>query len=99
MSKVTYSGYSPYAVTPQSSWYLDLYVDRGFTSDITDYDFTITTRYQNRPDLLAYDLYGKVTLWWIFSQTDSTIVDPIFDMVAGKTISIPLTSRVKSFFG
>lgn len=96
---IQYKITSPYYLTKQTSWFLSNYVDRGFISDSSDYELILSSRYNNRPDLLAYDLYGRQSLWWIFSQVNPQIIDPIFDMVSGRTIMIPTPARVSKFFG
>lgn len=53
-------------------------------------DFTITPKYENRPDVLAHDLYGNSKLWWVFAQFNpDTLNDPIIDFVSGLKIKIP----------
>jgi hypothetical protein len=46
--------------------------------------------YENRPDLLAYDLYGNAALWWVFiARNPNVIEDPLLDFRAGVSIYIP----------
>ena len=53
-----------------------------------------------RPDLLAYDLYGSIKLWWIFSQRNMDIIkDPIYDMVPGVKIFLPKSSNLTKTLG
>lgn len=99
MSSVKYSNYSQYKNTPQTSWYLDLYEDIDFTSDVSDEDYIIESKYKHRPDLLAYDRYGNAALLYIFFLINDEIFDPIFDMIPGNTIKVPTASRVQKFFG
>jgi hypothetical protein len=54
------------------------------------YSIVIESKYHNRPDLLANDLYGNAKLWWVFAQLNQdTLVDPILDFVNGLTIVVP----------
>lgn len=59
----------------------------------TDVEFTLTTKYNKRPDLLAFDMYGSSRLMWLVLQFNS-IVDINVEFVTGKTIRLPLSSRV-----
>lgn len=99
MSKVTYSTLSQYTNTPQTTWYLDVYTDIGFGPDESDVQITLDAKYKNRPDMLAYDLYGQVDLWYLFYLVNNNISDPIFDMKSGANIYVPLPQRVADFFG
>lgn len=95
MTTVNYSGSSPYADTPQTNWYLDLLTYRPIGRDGTDTIQILTQKYQNRPDLLSYDLYGTPNYWWVFMIVNpNQIKDPIYDMVVGLTIYCPTFSRL-----
>lgn len=90
MSRVTYSGASPYAQTGQFSWRLGLYVDRSIPAQDTDTQIVVEPKYEHRPDLLAYDLYGSPAYWWVFMRRNLDVIrDPIWDMKAGITITVP----------
>ncbi len=53
-------------------------------------EFTINQKYNKRPDLLAYDLYGESRFWWVFAiYNKNDLVDPINDFVTGTRIWIP----------
>jgi len=96
----SYSKTSPYYTTSQSNGYLDVINFVDIPSQTDDILFQITNNYQNRPDLLAYDLYGDVGLWWVFSvRNKSTIKDPIFDMTAGTKIYLPKLSTINAALG
>lgn len=65
-----------------------------------DAQYTIEPQYTHRPDLLAYDLYGSVKLWWVFAQRNMDIIkDPVYDMIPGTTIFIPKKSLLKDALG
>lgn len=54
------------------------------------YSLKIEMRYNNRPDLLAYDLFSNAKLWWVFAEFNQDILrDPIMDFKAGTTIEVP----------
>lgn len=61
--------------------------------DVTDIYVLIDSKYDKRPDLLAYKYYKKSTLAWLILQYNN-MVDPTEEFVAGKTIIIPSPSRV-----
>jgi hypothetical protein len=95
-----YNNLSPYYSTNQASGYLDVIEWRSIPAEADDILFTITKSYEHRPDLLAYDLYGDVGLWWVFSMRNpSRIKDPVFDMSAGVAIYIPKLSSIKTSLG
>ena len=95
-----YNNLSPYYSTNQSSGYLDVIEWRSIPVEDDDILFTLTKSYEHRPDLLAYDLYGDVGLWWVFSvRNSSKIKDPVFDMLAGTAIYIPKLSSIKTSLG
>ena len=58
-----------------------------------DQQITISSRYALRPDLLAYDLYGRASLAWVVLQFNN-ILDINTEFVRGKTISVPSYERV-----
>ena len=50
----------------------------------------IEPKYNHRPDVLAYDLYGNSKLWWVFAEFNpDSLKDPILDFVSGLEIQIP----------
>lgn len=61
--------------------------------DESDVEITITPRYDKRPDLLAYDLYGRSGLAWVVLQFN-TILDINVEFVSGKTIVVPTKVRL-----
>lgn len=78
--------------------YLDFAILKSFASDISDYEFTITEKYNNRPDLLSNDLYGSPFLCLLFSLRNPDLLgDPIYDFTTGKTIMIPTADRVRQW--
>ena len=92
---------SPYANTIiTDAGYLDILSIRPVPAAGDDVIYEITTPYSYRPDLLAYDLYGKRELWWVFAQRNMDVLqDPIFDFVPGTKIYIPKNSGLRTVLG
>ncbi|RYF12403.1 MAG: hypothetical protein EOO77_17460 [Oxalobacteraceae bacterium] len=100
MPRITYPASSPYAATPQSAFSIGRYQHRNIPSSDQDSFFTITEKYNLRPDLLAYDLYGNPNYWWVFcSRNISLIRDPIWDFTTGKVITVPSNTHLKATIG
>lgn len=86
----TYKKNSPYAGTAIYGKFLDVLEYRKISKQPDDVTYKINSVYKYRPDMLAYDLYGDVNLWWVFAvRNPNTIKDPVFDFIPGKTIFIP----------
>jgi len=64
-----------------------------FTKSSSDIAFTITPKYANRPDRLAYDLYGRANLQWFILQYNN-VTDLFTDFAVGKQIVVPTKSRL-----
>ena len=96
-----YSKASPYAATPtQKDGTLGYFAIRPVPAQDDDILYTIEPQYENRPDLLAYDLYGTSKLWWVFTQRNMDILeDPVFDFKAGVKILLPKGSNIKRTLG
>lgn len=100
MTKIVYPNTSPYALTPQSNWSIGLYVHRPIPETSDDTEYTIESKYQNRPDLLAYDLYGKSELYWVFMVRNMNVIrDAIWDFDTGVTIFLPSVDSLKKNLG
>ncbi len=95
-----YNNISPWANTEVKEDYLDLLTIRPVSAEPDDVYWTITSSYEYRPDILAYDLYGESGLWWVFMQRNLDVLqDPIYDFVAGVQIYIPKSSSLKTILG
>lgn len=95
-----YGKMSPYYETPFNGSYLDILTLRNIPNEIDDIQFEITTQYEYRPDLLAYDLYNNSELWWVFAVRNKDIIkDPIYDFYAGQMIFIPKQSSLRASLG
>ena len=95
-----YDATSPYYQTPYSQFFLDVMVNRPIPKQNDDILYTINLTYQYRPDLLAFDLYGTPTLWWVFYQRNpNTLTAPPLDFAVGTRIYLPKISTLKSTLG
>lgn len=95
-----YKGTSPYFKTSYDAGYLDVMTFRNIPAERDDILFEVTKTYEHRPDLLAYDLYGDVNLWWVFAVRNVSIIkDPVYDLEAGIKIYLPKITTIKSALG
>ena len=98
---VSYAKTSPWnSTTVEPSGELGLLQIRPIPAEDDDILYTIEPQYNHRPDLLAFDLYGTASLWWVFAQRNMDIVkDPVFDIEAGVKIFLPKQSNLKTELG
>jgi hypothetical protein len=95
-----YTNTSPWYNTQTTQDYLDILTIRPVSSEVDDFLYVIESQYAYRPDLLAFDLYGEASLWWVFIQRNLDVIeDPILDFTPGKKIYIPKNSSLKSVLG
>jgi hypothetical protein len=95
-----YSKTSPYYGTVMNQGYLDVMTFRDFERQDDDIEWEVTKDYENRPDLLAFNLYNDVNLWWVFAMRNPNVIqDPIYDLVAGTKIFLPKLSTLKRDLG
>ena len=96
-----YDNTSLYAKTKTTkSGYLDILKPRPVPRAKNDVLFEITPPYTNRPDLLAYDLYGSKDLWWVFAQRNPDIIkDSIYDFIPGTKIYLPQGKYLRQKLG
>ncbi len=88
----TFRSDSMYRKTPiVGNQYLDVLVpDITDTSKFNTRTITLESKYESRPDKLAYDLYGNAKLWWVFDHfNQDTLQDPIIDLVSGMDLVVP----------
>jgi hypothetical protein len=96
----TYSKTSPYFTTQFVNGYLDTMSFRDIPNERDDILFEVTSTYENRPDLLSYDLYGDARLWWVFAIRNKRILkDPVYDLRAGTRIYLPKLTTIKRVLG
>ena len=96
----SYGSYSPYFLTPNYRRGLDVMRHRTIPKMPDDIIYQIDAQFNNRPDLLAFDLYGTTRLWWIFAaRNPSAIKDPIYDFRTGNIIYIPKKTTLEQTLG
>lgn len=89
-----YSQTSFYYKTPQITKngvsYLDLYQPVDLQRSSSDRQIVLPPKYEYRPFLLSYDLYGTDQYFYVFMLRNPNIIkDPIWDFKTGITIYIP----------
>jgi len=100
MTVERYSTTSPYAATPQLSWRIGRYVHRDIPSSDDDTQIVLEPKYEFRPDLLAYSLYGTPSFWWVFSVRNPSLrFDPVYGMTPGLVIFAPSPERLRRILG
>ena len=102
MSTTVYKRDSNYARTSMNRKYLNLY-EPPLTIDTLSEETTsyiIQPKFNKRPDLMAFELYGSARLWWVFAQRNpDQLEDPIYDFKPGVTIQLPKASNISSDLG
>ena len=100
MTRVAYKNTSSYFTTQRFSNFLDVMVDRPITKYDDDVLYAIDKVYEFRPDMLANDMYGNSSLWWVFAQRNPNVLkDPLFDFRAGTEIYIPRLTTLNRDLG
>lgn len=81
-------------------FYLDINSLPKIPASVSDNLYTVEPKYQNRPDLLAYDLYGNSRLWWVFALRNPDLLqDPLEDFVSGLRIYTPTQNTIDKVTG
>lgn len=100
MPTVSYSSVSPYATTKSFGSFLDVWAPRKVTKDPTDVIYILDQIYSQRPDLLAFDLYGDAGLWWVFIVRNPDMFrDPVIDFLPGVSFYIPKKQNLDADLG
>jgi hypothetical protein len=68
---------------------------RKFSPAYDDITFKITPTYINRPDLIAFEIYGRAELMWLVLQFNS-IVDINEELYNGRSIKLPSQRRLQT---
>lgn len=85
------------APTRSGGLFLDINKLPKIPAKLGDEPYVINHRYDERPDLLAADLYGDSNLWWVFAiRNPDQILDPIRDFKTGVTIMIPAATTINN---
>ena len=79
------------STTIENNKYLDIWEPSvADIKGIATTSYTIQSRYHQRPDMLANELYGNPKLWWAFALINQDeLNDPIMDFTAGLSIKVP----------
>jgi hypothetical protein len=78
--------------------YLDYWKYTSIQLSANDSQYQLDGKYNLRPDLLSYDLYGTIDLWWVFMVANPDVIkDPIYDFVTGTIIYIPNSQTVGAY--
>ena len=97
---VTYNRTSPYANTDIYGFFLDIANIPSIPMNPSDVQYQIDAIYNGRPDLLAFDLYGDSSLWWVFAiRNPNVIQDPIYDFQSGVIIYVPQKENLTTALG
>lgn len=97
---MAYSSTSPYNGTGTWGKFLDVWAGKTIPPAVTDARYEIDPPYNQRPDLLAYELYGDSNLWWVFAVRNPDVLkDPVFDFRAPTIIYVPTATTVKTALG
>lgn len=54
---------------------------------------SVSQRYVNRWDMLAYDYYGDARLWWVIPQV-SAVANPCYGPALGQILRVPSKTRL-----
>jgi len=86
------NGKNQYATTPVKDFYLDLAVlptAASLLAGKTTNEIVVASKYQYRPDLLSYSLYGNSSYWWLIVLINrNQLNDPIRDLKTGMTLRV-----------
>jgi hypothetical protein len=86
------TGRNQYSATPVTDFYLDLAklptateLLKNKTAEI----IVVDSKFEHRPDLLSYELYGNSSYWWVIALLNRTqLEDPIRDLKAGMMLRV-----------
>lgn len=82
------------------SVFLDMNSLPSIPQSANDEEYVIGSGYDERPDLLAHQLYESSRLWWVFAlRNPDVIVDPIRDFRAGTRIFLPGADTIRNITG
>jgi len=86
------TGRNQYSATPVSDFYLDiakLPTVEELLKNKTPEVIVVDSKFEYRPDLLSYELYGNSSYWWIIVLLNRTqLQDPIRDLQAGMVLRV-----------
>ena len=95
-----YRSDSFYASTQTIDFYLDIWDSNVSLSTEGDTEIEIKTKYNLRPDLMAFDMFGSPNYWWVFAlKNKDKLIDPVEDFKAGIIITVPSQNGIRSLIG
>ena len=97
MAKTVYDTKSNYALTGINRKYLGIYQPPLTNDSLSEETITliIQPKFNKRPDLMAFEMYGSAKLWWVYAHYNrDKLVDPIMDFISGTKIVAPKTYRI-----
>lgn len=95
--KSVYENDSFYSGTNVRDFYLDMWSGDTVIGTKGDTVKEIPVKYDRRPDLWAYELYGSSNYWWVFAvKNKNKLIDPVEDFKAGLSITVPSRTGLKS---
>lgn len=93
------TGKNQYATTSITDFYLDvakLPKAEDLIRNKTPQLITVAPKFQYRPDLLSYELYGNSGYWWLIALLNrNQLQDPIRDLKAGMVLTVLSASDAK----
>jgi hypothetical protein len=66
-----------------------------FPKSTDDIPFKITAKYISRPDLIAFDVYGRSKLMWVILQYNN-IIDINQELTEGRILALPSVRRLQT---
>jgi hypothetical protein len=86
------TGRNQYSATPMTDFYLDiakLPTAEELIKNKTTEIIVVDPKFEHRPDLLSYDLYGNSSYWWVIALLNRTqLEDPLRDLKAGMMLRV-----------
>jgi hypothetical protein len=84
--------YSQGGVTDDFGLYLGWWERKVFQTDPTDVTIILDPKYNKRPDLVAFDFFGKAGLQWFVLQYNT--ISDITTFIPGLKIVLPTPTRL-----
>ena len=79
--------------------YLDFWVYKNISISANDSLVQLESKYNLKPHLFSYDLYGTPDLWWIFMVINPNVIkDPIYDFKTGIYLYVPSNQTLSTYF-
>lgn len=86
------TGRNQYSSTPVTDFYLDIATfptAEELLRNKTAENIVVDPKFEYRPDLLSYDLYGSSNYWWVIVLLNRTqLQDPIRDLKPGMVLRV-----------